>query len=84
MWVTVGFSKKCTARSLRLSVQTHPVVGKLLMGLMLMLIAFLLSLLGSGCTVHDLGISWMVFFGCALQKTEVLESHWVADGAWQH
>ena len=26
----------------------------------------------------------MVFFGHALQKTEVLESCWVADGAQQH
>ena len=75
------FLEKHTAKSLRLSVQTHLVVGKLLLGLMLMPIAFLLSLLGLGCTVHDLGFSTMTFVGRALQKTEVLNSCWVADGA---
>ena len=66
--------EKCAAGSFRLSVHTHCAVGKLLMGLMMMSMAFLSGLLGSGCTVHDLGFSRMVFFGCALQKTEVLES----------
>ena len=51
---------------------------------MLMSIAFLLSQLGSGCTVHDSGFSGMVFFGHALQKTEVLNGCWTADGAQQH
>ena len=63
----------------------HLVVGKLLMGLMLMSIAFLLSLSGSGCTVHDLGFSAMAFLGHALQKTEALGGCCcVAEGAWQH
>ena len=53
--------------------QMHPAVGKLLMGLMLMSIAFLLSLSGSSCTLHDLGFGAMAFLGCALQKTEVLD-----------
>ena len=53
----------------------HFVVGKLLLGLMLMSIAFLLSLSGSGFTVHDLRVGTMEFFGCALQKTDVLGSH---------
>ena len=39
------------------------------------------ELVGSGCTVHNLGFSRMVLFGCALQKTEVLNGCWVADGA---
>ena len=56
------------------------------MGLMMMLIRFSSGLSGLGCTVHDLGVSRMVFFGHSLQKTEVLwlESHWAADGAQQH
>ena len=58
----------------------HFVVGKLLSGLMLMLIAFLLSLLGSGCTVHDLWFKTMEFVGCALQKTDVLGSCRAAEG----
>ena len=64
--------------------QIHPAVGKLLMGLMSMSIAFLLSLLGSGCTVHDLWFSAMAFLGCALWKTEALGSRCVAEGAQQH
>ena len=67
-------SEKCTAGLLRMSVHMHLAVGKLLSGLMLMSIAFLLSLLGSGCTVHDLGFRTMEFFVCALQKTDVLGS----------
>ena len=51
---------------------------------MMLLIGFFLSLLGSGCTVHDLGFSGMVFFGHALQKMEVLDSSWAADGVQQH
>ena len=75
VWVAVRFSEKHTAGSLRLSVQTqHLAVGKLLRGLMLTLIVFSLSLLGSGCTVNDLGFSGMTFLGCALQNTEVLDS----------
>ena len=66
--------EKCTAGSLRLSVHMHCAVGKLLMGLMMMSIEFSSALSGSGCTVHDLGFSRMVFFGFALQKMEVLES----------
>ena len=54
--------------------QMHLVVGKLLMGLTTMSIAFLSSLSGSGCTVHDLGFDAMAFLGHALQKTEVLDS----------
>ena len=69
------FSEKCTARSLGLLARTHHAVSKLLMGLMMMLIAFSSGLLGSGCAIHDLEFGRMVFFGCALQKTEVLESH---------
>ena len=78
------FSEKCTAKSSRSSVQMHPVVDKLLTGLMLMSIAFLLSLSWSGCTVHDLGFSATVFLGCALQKTEALDGCWVSEGAQQH
>ena len=67
------FSDKHTAESLKPSAQMHPVVGKLLRGLMKMSIVFLLSLSGSGCAVHDSGFGRMVFFGCALQKIEVLD-----------
>ena len=74
------FSEKHTAKSWRPSVQTHPAVGELLTGLMLMQIAFLLSLLGSGCTVHDLGFGAMAFLGHAL-KSEALNSRWVVEGA---
>ena len=74
-WVAVRFLEKCAAGLLRLFMRMHLVVCKLLLGLMLMSIAFLLSLLGSGCTaVHDLGFKTMEFFGCALQKTDVLGS----------
>ena len=73
-WVAVRFSEKHTAGSFRLSVHTHCAVGKLLMGLMMILIEFSSGLLGLGCAVHDLGVSGMVFFGCCLQKTEVLGS----------
>ena len=59
----------------------HLAVGKLLLGLMLMSIGFLLSLSGSGCAVHDLGFKTMEFFGCAFQKTDVLGSCQVAEGA---
>ena len=72
--MVVGFSEKHTAGLLRLSVRMHLVVGKLLLGLMFVSIAFLLSLSGSGCTVHDLGFKTIEFFGCALQKTDVLGS----------
>ena len=68
------FSEKCTARLFGLSVRTHRAVGELLMGLMMMSIAFSSGLLGLGCTFHDSGVSEMVFFGCSLQKMEVLES----------
>ena len=76
MWfdarVTVRFSEKHAAESLRLSVWMNQVVSKLLMGLMMMSIAFLSSSLGSGCTVHDLGFGAMAFLWHALQKTEAL------------
>ena len=62
----------------------HRAVGKLLMGLMMTLIGFSSGLSGLGCAVHDLGVSGIVFFGHSLQKTEVLSSRWVANGAWQH
>ena len=74
------FSEKHTAESLRLSVQMNLVVGKLLMGLMMMSIAFLLSFSGSGCTVHDFGFGAMAFLGHAL-KSEALNSRWVVEGA---
>ena len=73
-WVTVRFSEKHAAGSFRLSVCTHHVVGKLLMGLMMMSIGFSSGLSGLGCAVHDLGVSRKVFFGHSLQKTEVLKS----------
>ena len=69
------FLEKCTAGLFRLPVCTHCAVSELSMGLMMMSIAFSSGLSGSGCTVHDSGFGGMVFFGCALQKTEVLESH---------
>ena len=56
------FSEKHAAGSLKLLARTHCAVGKLLMGLIVMSIAFLSGLLGSGCTVHDLGSRGMVFF----------------------
>ena len=68
------FSEKHAAGSLKLLARTHCAVGKLLMGLMMMSMAFLSGLLGSGCTVHDLGFGKIVFFGHALQKAEELES----------
>ena len=55
-------------------VHTSRTVGKLSMGLMMTSIAFSSGLSGLGCTDHDLGFSGMVFFGHALQKTEVLKS----------
>ena len=53
----------------------HRAVRELSMGLMMMSMVFSSGLLGSGCAVHDLGVSEMVFFGCSLQKIEVLKSH---------
>ena len=68
------FSEKHTANSFGLLVHMHCAVGGLSMGLMMMSIAFSSGLSGLGCTVHDLGVSEMAFFGCSLQKTEVLGS----------
>ena len=73
-WVAVRFLEKCTAGSLRLSVRMRCTVGKLLTGLTMMSITFLLGLLGLGCAVHVLGFGRMVFFGHASQKTEVLKT----------
>ena len=55
-------------------VHTSRTVGKLSMGLMMTSIAFSSGLSGSGFAVHDSGFGRTVFFGHALQKTEVLKS----------
>ena len=68
------FLEKHAARSFRLLVRMHCVVGKLLMGLMMTSMTFSSGLSGLGCAVHDLGLNKMVFFGQAVQKTEVLKS----------
>ena len=43
--------------------RTHCAVSKLLTVLIVMSMAFSSGLLGSGCAVHDLGFSGIVFFG---------------------
>ena len=72
------FIASCLAKTL---CSMTSVIGKLIFGLIKILIACWSGLLGSGWTVHDLGLNMTALLGWCLQKTDILSICWHALGA---